>query len=798
MVLSAYNINAQNNTNSITGSILDNSSNLPVFYVNVALLNEVDSTIVDVTFSDKEGAFSFSNLKVGDYIIKTSYIGYDTHQEPISVTGVIKLAPILLKPIATELQGITISATKPIYLNTGEKILYNVTEDPSVQTGTVADALQNAPGVEVDIEGNITLRGVPSVEIWINDRPSKLNAENLKTYIQQLPANALERIEVITNPSARYKSSNSGGVINIITKSKNLKNNFLSFGLNGSTKPMASPWLSYMYSGKKFSINLYFNGYYNFSKKKSNGYSVIYNDKMDTSSFRSYTSTVKGQAISTGGWLYASYNIDSLKTISFWGNCWVTPFNINNSFQDYKYQEYVNNPGIYDYTESSSRGRDYHFVRSHFGIDYEHNFNNDGHTLYLSLDGGFWNQYNSNIIKRLYVNYPELNKNKKTSFKNKAYDFTAEANYVLPYRDGDGTIEIGVESCFSTEKYDRRTDTLFTDIYVLDSMRYANYIEKLSELNAYIAVEHTFGNFTIKGGISSDNTFLRYNVFNQPEHHGRKNYPGLFPSLHLSYSTKKMHNFHLSYTRKVEYPEIGQINTFMIYDEDSYSTGNPKLKSQYTNSVEAGWTKYFEKFGSVGLTAYFKNNKNEINEHTDVIFSDFFGRYVSYSMPVNSGKSHRYGGDVNITYKVKAFMSIRLNASLYNYHGETVIRDEKEFTDCFTYSFRVNFWAKVWKFLEINASGNYRSKTKTIFLETLPYYSLNCGLRADFWNKKISVYLNVQDIFNWNKQRSNNTNPYYIAYNSTTSNSRYIGAGITFRFGKIELEKQARTGGNTE
>ena len=156
MVLSAYNINAQNNTNSITGSILDNSSNLPVFYVNVALLNEVDSTIVDVTFSDKEGAFSFSNLKVGDYIIKTSYIGYDTYQEPVSVTGdkkVIKLETFLLKLIATELQGITISATKPIYMNTGEKILYNVTEDPSVQTGTVADALQNAPGVEVDVRG---------------------------------------------------------------------------------------------------------------------------------------------------------------------------------------------------------------------------------------------------------------------------------------------------------------------------------------------------------------------------------------------------------------------------------------------------------------------------------------------------------------------------------------------------------------------------------------------------------------------------------------------------------------------
>jgi len=169
-------------------------------------------------------------------------------------------------------------------------------------------------------------------------------------------------------------------------------------------------------------------------------------------------------------------------------------------------------------------------------------------------------------------------------------------------------------------------------------------------------------------------------------------------------------------------------------------------------------------------------------------------------MPVNSGKSHRYGTDFNVMYRLKAFMNIRLNASIYQSHSKTAFRNQEEpvITDFFAFSFRLNFWAKVWKFLEINASGNYRSKIKTIFFEDRPTYSINCGLRSDFWNRKISVFLNVQDIFNWGRSRNNNTNPYYIAYSSTKWNSRFISAGITFRFGKIEMESKARTGGNME
>jgi len=474
------------------------------------------------------------------------------------------------------------------------------------------------------------------VQIWINGRPSRLREENLKTYIQQLPANSLERIEVITNPSARYSAEGTGGIINIVTKSNIKKSNFISFGLNGSTKPMTSPWFSYMFANEKFSINVYLYGYYGFSNNKFNGYQIIFDDNMDTSSYRNYSDHQKNNSIFTAVNINASYRLDSLKTISFFGEFYTTPFSKWDNFKDYKYQEFINNPGIYDYQEESMYNND--GMNGKFGIEYEHKFNKKGHKLVMEIEGG--GQKNNTNIKhqRTYNNYSELNKNRKVSNSNNSYNFDGKINYNVPYHK-NGMIEMGIESSYSSEIRDIKTDTLCVNIYVLDSMRYENFVGEQSNLDAYITVQHKFGRFTIKGGLRSENRFLNYIVINQPEYHGKNIYPGLFPSLHLSYATKSMHNFRLSYTRRVNYPKNSQLSTFIKYYEDNFATGNGALKPTYTNSIEGGWTKYFSKFGSVGLSAYFNNNKDEINSLTDVIYSDFYGRFVSFSMPVNSGKS---------------------------------------------------------------------------------------------------------------------------------------------------------------
>ena len=790
---------AQNYT--LKGIIVDNQTQELLFYATVGLLKAEDSTAVVGVSSDASGQFEISNIKQGSYLFQASYVGYEMYHVSFSVEGedkIIQMDTIRLMPNTT-LSTFTVEDKRPVYMTDGEKTLYNVSEDPGVQTGTAADALQNAPGVEVDIEGNITLRGVSSVEIWINDQPSRLNAENLKTYIQQLPANSLERIEVIANPSARYSSQGTGGIINLVTKTNIRKNSFISFGINGSTKPMASPWVSYMWANEKFSINVYGYGYYQKHNSTAYGYNIAYNNNMDTSSYLEVNSKSGQTAFAGGLFINGSYIFDTMNFLSFWAGGYGGD-NTTTSFEDRIHDEYLTNSGHYLFT-MDTKGRNT-YAGGYGGVWYQHKFNNKGHKLTANIGGSIFNSnYDHNFIRTYQHPHTELSRNKKITMINKTNILQMNLDYTAPYCK-TGEISLGVQGQYSPGIDYYKSDTLqnTTSQYEMDSVRFKDAYPNSSGFDSYFTIQQKFGRFTIKGGVRVQYKYLGYDVKNSPQDNVGNNYWDWFPSLHLSYSSKSMHNFTLSYTRRIAYPEANQLSSFILYQEDSYYLGNKSLLPTFTNSIEAGWTKYFEKFGSVGLSAYFKNNKDEINQLTDVVYSDFFGRFVPFYIPVNSGKSHTYGGEANVMYKLKAFMNINFNANIYKSHSETVFRenDPIAITDNLTYSFRLSFWAKVWKFLEINASGNYHSKTKTLFAEEEPVYSLNCGLRADFWKRKISVFLNVQDIFNWNKRENRTTNPYYESYSSSVYNSRFISTGITFRFGKMEMEQQARTGGKME
>ena len=155
------------------------------------------------------------------------------------------------------LDGVEIVAQRPLYSMDGDKTVYSVEDDPSIQTGTTTDALQNAPGVQVDAEGNITLQGVSCVEIWLNDKPSKIKEDGLKTFLENLPANALQKIEVMTDPPAKYANASGCGVINIITNTKIKKNHFISFGSEVNTKGEIRPHLSYVWANEKLNIGFY-------------------------------------------------------------------------------------------------------------------------------------------------------------------------------------------------------------------------------------------------------------------------------------------------------------------------------------------------------------------------------------------------------------------------------------------------------------------------------------------------------------------------------------------------------------
>ena len=800
------NISALFAQNTITGTLVDGSNNERLMFVNIGLFRSADTAFIAGATSNDKGVFKMQNVPNGQYLLQITAIGYENYKNIIDVKEDLDLGIIKLNQGALRLEEVVITERKPLFANEGEKTLYNVSEDPSIQTGTASDALQNAPGVEVDVEENITLRGVSSVEIWINGKPSHLNEENLKTYIQQLPANAIKTIEVITNPSARYASKSDGGIINIVTNAKVQKNQFISFGARGSSRPDISPWVSYVYANDKLSFNLYLNGNYRYNKNENNGYSYSFKDNfdhtaLDTTTTTRYTGGSKDNSYGGGFFMNLQYNIDTMNNVSMWFGGFPN-WSSSDGWQDYYRDEYgmsgIERNHYYTLTDSDNS-----FTGFNGGFEYQHLFNNQGHNITFSLNGGYWGGSNNSTNSRTYY-YPFSDSIQRlTGYRNNNsfgdFNYDANIDYNIPYIK-NGEIGLGISYSHSPDTYHIVYDTLIDDTnYKKDNLRTLDRVSWNDGFDAYVTLQHKFGNFVIKPGIRMEYEDIHCNMDGYMVDHQSKQYVNWRPSIHMSYRTKSMHNFKFNYSRRISNPNARYLTNFVEYEQESLDLGNMNLKSVYTNSLEAGWTKYFNRFGSVGLSAYYRDSDGSINSVTENVFdSVFFHRWVRATKPYNVDNSYNLGFEANVMYRPTGFFNVRVYANVYDSYYSTMFNGQKVESDMWSYSLRVNVWTKLWNKLEVHASGFYRSATQSLYAEREPSYAINCGLRADFFDKKMSVHLNVNDIFDWNKWDNNTSNPYYISYSSFKFNSRSISDGVTFRFGKMELERRAREGGDDD
>ena len=805
----------EGDTFKVVGSLRDSVSGEFLSYVNVAVLDSADSSFVKGAPTNLDGLFEIQGVPAGSYLLRVTAIGYQRLFVPFTVTNNTALGTLKVKPGSQTLNEVTVTAERPLYAMDGEKMIYNVSEDPSIQTGTTEDALQNAPGVEVDVEGNITLRGVSSVESWINDKPSKLTEENLKTYLQTLPANALARIETITNPSAKY-ATDAEAVINIVTTAHIKSNQFVSFGVNGSNQPFVSPWVSYMWAKEKLSFNLFASGRYSYRKNSSEGWSMrrqdhvggVQGEDYDTTLYQTDTSRSNSGSPSGNIFMSLNYEIDSMQEISFDAGGFA---NWNNSVSNRNTEQtyYTGTPGTIAYgINDSSLSRT---LFTHAGADYTKKFDKEGHNLRIGVNARLSRNASEEWYERAYTAYisPVNDENRFLMTDNYNYGADLDVRYNRPYSQ-DGEMSYGLRAGHQQTDNDYRRFNDFAQSLV-DTLRTYHFDGAESNINADVNWTHRWGGFTLSSGLgyglgrtyynyTSDMLFADGTPFADDSTYLTHSFR---PSLHLTYRTQDMHNFKLNYSMRMSHPGEENITRFRIYSEDSYRTGNPAgLKPSYTHSVEAGWQKFFTTFGNLGIEGYGRWSTNEISSLLDAEYDDLLERVVSYSIPYNMGTSWRYGTSLNMTYRPTGFFNVRLYANLYDYgYRMEYDRDgvhQVDQRDKWSWSARINAWAKVFNQYQITMSLNYSSPTISLMTETKARYWFNIGARSDFFKRKLSVFVNIQDLFNWGARYgfgSENTNPYYLGSNTNKMlNSRYISAGITLRFGKLELENSAKEG----
>ena len=804
----------EGDTFQVVGVLRDASNNELLPFVNLAVLDSIDSTFVKGGISNMEGVFEISNVPQGAFLLRVSAIGYENFMMPFNVTNNTNLGTLRLTPGVTSLGEVTVAAERPIYAMEGEKLIYNVSEDPSIQTGTTEDALQNAPGVEVDVEGNITLRGVSSVEIWINDKPSKLTEENLKTYLQTLPANAIARIETITNPSAKY-ATDAEAVINIVTSAHIKSNQFISFGVNGSNQPFVSPWVSYMWKKERLSINLFASGRYSKRENQMNSWAQRRRDAATLGEYETTWADTVSQADNSRSYsgnvfMNIDYEIDSMSDISVDAGGFYNDNRNDMARMERQTYYFLDSVPTYSllYADNTRDNSQLSMIFSHFGADYTKKFDNEGHNLRIGLNARLNRNSSEEWYNRMYDVYTDLDEHRYMLTSAYSFGCSLDVRYNRPYSsDGELSYGLRADHSITDNTYDRYNDTLGV---LIDTLRAFSFRGVESGVGADVNWTHRWGGFTLSTGLGleTERTNYEYNSLMPFADDSTYWHIHLRPSIHLTYRTESMHNWKINYTLRTSAPSYTQVTRFRSYGENSYSVGNPNgLKDSFTHNVEAGWQKFFERFGNIGWEAYGRWSTNEISSLTDAEYDDYLDRIVSYSIPYNMGTSWRYGTSVNMTYRPSGFFNVRLFANLYNYGYRMEYDRVDEFgnvthqlsqNEKWSWSVRVNTWAKLFDRLQVTASANYRSPTIGLMSESKARYFLNMGLRSDFFNRRLSVFVNVQDIFNWGARigsGSSNTNPYYISDNTRKMlNSRYISAGFTLRFGKMELERQAKEG----
>jgi outer membrane receptor protein involved in Fe transport len=772
----------------VKGTVRDAKTGEALPFVNVGLMRTTDTVFVRGAATDMQGRFEIQDVKPGEYLMQASCVGYESYSQDLKVVKDIKDIKVELKG-GTLLETVEISAEKPLYQMDGEKNMYNTKEDVSIQTGTASDALQNAPGVEVDAEGNITLRGVSSVEIWINDRPSHMNEEALKQYIKQLPANAIERIEVITNPSARY--STSGGVINIVTNQKITRNELLCVGVRSRTTPSISPWISYVWANEKVDFNFYLNGDYSRWKTEAEGTSTLRDANGDTSRYQAYSADGKNNNIGGYAGINLNWNIDSKTHLSTWAG--VYPYwGRGDGGTTYRYFEYL--PTLTDLGyQKDENGKGFGWG-GYLGTMFEHHFDTTGRKVNISLNGNTWNQRNVTEQTWVYNNpaIAALARNDSSIHTNPT--LSVEVSYTHPMKN-DFELELGVETEMGGGSQYKQLDSLAPS-GSWASYPYRSYegVERGTGLNGYVTLQKRWGGFTVKLGLRGEQAW-KYSKWNYLDGSGTTevdtSFFGLVPSIHLSYQTPTFSSYSLSYTRRYSAPGMTQLSTFRQYDEYSFSTGNPALLVSYTHNIEAAYNKYVMGFGNIGLNAYFRANTDAVGSMVGTVVDPRIGPYlVNYTYPVNIGSSHTEGVEANITYRPSGFFNVRMNASLFNYAYEY-----DNFSDSkVSYSFRVNVWAKLWGWLEVFANGHYGSPTLGLYSMSVENKGIDLGVSSDFFDRQLSVFINANDIFGWAQWGTNTTHPSYNTTGSTSFNMRSVSLGLTWRIGKMELESKARQG----
>ncbi len=779
----------------LKGVISDSQSGVPMEYANVVVFSMKDSSIVAGTVTGTDGSFTLEKVPFGRFYVVANFIGFDKFTiSDLRITPkekVVDLGQIKLKSSSSNLQGVEISAEKEHIEYQIDKKVVNVSQDVMAQGGTAVTALENTPSVQVDIEGNVSLRGSSSFTVLIDGRPSVLTGSDA---LQQIPASNIEKIEIITNPSAKYDPDGVAGIINVIMKEQKQRgfNGVANVSVGSGDKYSADFLLNYRI--KKFNL---FGGMdyrdFNFGgSRESKQANFLYNTTTDLydTSFRNSTGSRAhnrgGFGLQAGG----DYFISKATTLSVIGR-----------LGDYKFDgggksnmHLFTRPVIIDQYKYSSNDSKREGGLYSGNINFQHKFKDLGHQLdanvYFSSRSGSdtddQDEYFTDSSWNINDSVPYLI---RTSEESEETEFRLKIDYARPIGK-NGKLEAGFQSRienetedYNFEKYDYTTNLFVNDTLYTNNMDFSDNVHSL-----YGIYSNSYKNFGYQLGLRGEYTYRNIKNF-QSENPSVIDKLDYFPTIHLSQKLKNDDQILASYTRRIQRPGGRELDPFISY-MDAYNRrqGNPDLLPEYTDSYELSYQKRL--FGAfVTLEGYYRVTNGKITE-TQFLQEDG----IMHHTFKNLTSDFSLGAEMMITSEIAKWFELSLTGNVYNYRIEGNIDNQNIDESSTNWNSRLNGTFRLPKEFRFQLTSMYNGPSVAAQGTTEGFWVTNIALRKDFFERKLSATFSIRDMFKTARRATTSSGEGFYAYDSFKREAPVFMLNLSYKINNYKQKQEKRNG----
>lgn len=754
---------------SLSGKVLAEQSKQPLAHTGVTMLDPLNGKMIKSTLTDTNGNFKLS-FEPGRYTLKIAFISFKPYNlENQLLDKDTDLGTVLLKEDVKLLKAVSVVGEKSsVELNLDKKV-FNVGQDLASKGGTASDILNNVPSVSVDANGAVSLRGNSGVRVLINGKPSTLLNNN---GLAQLPAGNIEKVEVITNPSARYEAQGGAGIINIVLK----KNQVM--GLNGSLQVTAGDPANYAgnlnMSYKTEKINLFANMGYRYRNQYGDGsilQTTLHNGQ--ASQLRQVWGIGRNDDL-YNAYLGIDYYINEKNTIT---GSYNRDLLKNKDTTSYNYRYFNGNN-----TLDSAISRFEHYrepqIYNRLDLDYVKTFDQKDRKWTTSLRYDFWNDdENQDIRQQTYFPAGSPISQLLTRDIESSDDIYIQSDYVTGLSKA-GRFEAGLRAdlrAVRSDYWSRQDGVLleaFTNKLKYDENLYSGYLQyanKSDRLSYQLGLRAELSDI----GISDrKQTFKR-----------SKTYLSLFPTVHLTYGLKENIDLQLSYSRRIERPSFYMLNTFSgLSDTRNLTMGNPDLDPSFTDSFELAFLRKWGKF-TLNPSLYFSHNKNYIQYILKQVSTGFV------SMPTNLDYENRYGLELNAMYNPLSWWRLAWDFNYYGYrqHGTYESIDYSQNNQ--TWTTRINSRMRFAKNLSIEGTFSYTGRNEDVQAINQSQYRVNAALSKDFFKERLSLTISGNNIFDSFVDKQVFTLANYRRETTFRPVGRSVLATLTYRINRKKTEK---------